>query len=219
MTSFALITEGITDQVVLEIIIQTFYSDKLENEVDIRFLQPIRDATDESRQGEFGGWEKVLEHCSYSDRILEALALNDYIVIQIDTDCCEEKNFGLCRTLDGVEKPANELIPEVKELIASKITSEIFEKHQGRFLFAIAVHSIECWLLPLHASGKSDKSRTLSCEKHLRRALDQRNKIKYEKTYDAYEAIASDYTKIKKLEEHRTCNQSFSIFLDSLPCI
>ena len=50
MTSFALITEGITDQAVIENILFRYYKD----EVDVRPLQPPRDATDDARAGGHG---------------------------------------------------------------------------------------------------------------------------------------------------------------------
>lgn len=219
MPTFALITEGITDQVVLEIIIQAFYSNKLEDEVDVNPLQPPLDATDEARQGDFGGWEKVLQHCSIPDRITEALDSNDYVVIQIDTDCCEKKNFDVSLTIDGVTKSVDQFILDVKEVIVGRITQEIFSRYEDRFLFAIAVHSIECWLLPLHAKKEHEKSHTLTCEDRLRYMLSRENKILYVKDYPTYKIIAKDYKKIKNIETHKSCNRSLEIFINNLPDI
>jgi hypothetical protein len=87
--TFALITEGITDQVVLESVIRANCRSMTTDEIDVVPLQPTRDATDTARAKDFGGWEKIFEFCSSSARILEALDFNDYVVIHIDTDCAE----------------------------------------------------------------------------------------------------------------------------------
>ena len=54
MASFALITEGITDQAVLENILTGLYGE----DVEVNPLQPLRDATDTSRvkSDSFAGW-------------------------------------------------------------------------------------------------------------------------------------------------------------------
>lgn len=82
MPTFALITEGLTDQAVIEIVIREYYHAKFADEVDVNILQPARDATDEARAAGQGRWERVLEYCSFHDRISEALSLNDYLVIR-----------------------------------------------------------------------------------------------------------------------------------------
>jgi len=51
MASFALITEGITDQVAISAILYGLY----DEEPEIRPVQPLRDATDEARQGNRAG--------------------------------------------------------------------------------------------------------------------------------------------------------------------
>ncbi|WP_146002784.1 phage tail protein [Telmatospirillum siberiense] len=216
MPTFALITEGITDQVVIETIIQGYYSGQLDDELDFNPLQPVRDATDESRQGGFGGWENVLEYCSYSDRIREAIALNDFVVIQIDTDCCEEKNFGVYLTKDGNERDAPDIIFDVISKIVGIIGDDIYLKHKEKLIFAIAVHSIECWLIPLHMKKMIGRKRTHSCEDHLGRAIKQ-NGLEYSKNYDVYFNIVMPYRKRKNIELNKMYNRSFEIFIESMP--
>jgi hypothetical protein len=60
MPTFAVVAEGITDQAVIENIIQDYYRANLEDEVDVNNLQPLRDATDQARASGQGGWERVL---------------------------------------------------------------------------------------------------------------------------------------------------------------
>lgn len=217
MPTFALITEGITDQVVLEIIIQTVY-EHLEDGVDCRPIQPARDATDSSRQEDLGGWERVLEFCTFSKPMQEILDLNDYVVIQIDTDCCEHVNFGVSLAPGGVERSPKELVDQVVEAIIAKLTPEIYEANQHKIIFAVAIHSLECWLLPLHAKKAHDKTHTKKCEARLRHVLYD-NGDKYAKEHDVYEELAKPYQKLRIIHASAKLNDSFAIFLDSLPTL
>jgi hypothetical protein len=216
MPTFALIAEGITDQAVIESVIREYYRARLGDEVDVNNLQPVRDATDEARVSGQGGWERVLEYCSFRDRISEALSLNDYLVIQIDTDCGEQKNFGVPLTSGGVERSVNDIIVDVKGVIAQRLDNAFYELHRDRFIFAIAVHSLECWLLPLHAHTNSAKSRTLSCEHHLVLALTKKD-ISYGKNYRSYKMISHGFNRIENIVMASKHSKSFAIFLESLP--
>jgi hypothetical protein len=124
MPSFALITEGITDQAVISAIINSYYRGH-NAEIALNFLQPLRDSTDEAREGSFGGWERVLEHCAAREQIIQALTFNDYIVIQIDTDCGEHQNFGVALTEGGLDRQVCSIICDVKNILLIK-WDEIF---------------------------------------------------------------------------------------------
>lgn len=93
MVTFALITEGITDQVILDHMVDAFYEAKYKDEVEvdteiyINPIQPARDETDASRASTLGGWEEVFKYCSHSELIADCLSSNDFVIIQIDTDC------------------------------------------------------------------------------------------------------------------------------------
>ena len=91
MNAFGLITEGPTDQVVIENILTGYFGD-----YDILFneLQPLRDAS--SGQSEIGGWTKVLEYCG-SSKFKEAFQFNKYVIIQVDTDISEEPGFDVSK--------------------------------------------------------------------------------------------------------------------------
>lgn len=211
MTSFALITEGITDQVVLTAILQATYTE----EPDINEVQPVRDETDNSRQGSFAGWEKVLEYCGL-DFFQQDFIFNDYVIIQIDTDVAEHPNFGVPLTENGADITTGDLVNNVKEMIANKIGKEIYEKYKDRIIFAISVHSLECWLLPLFINDKKGASRLKNCENHLARALEKRG-VPYVKDFRCYENLSKGFfqKKIFSLAESR--NESLKIFISSLP--
>jgi hypothetical protein len=209
MKSFALITEGITDQAALESILVGHYGE----EPDFRQIQPPRDATDESRQGGFAGWERVLEFCSLKE-FADIFSTNDYAVIQLDTDICEHPNVKVPLTKDGLDIATPELVDAVRNFIISKIDKDIFEACKDKIFFAISVHSLECWLLS--AIATRNQSRIKNCEDHLRRELTKKDE-KLEKTYAYYQELTRPLDKPKNLLKAKSSSESLSIFLDSLP--
>lgn len=137
-------------------------------------------------------------------------------VIQIDTDSGEQKNFGVAITSGGKERPVSDIIADVKIVISQKLDMTFYEKHKEKFIFAIAVHSLECWLLPLHAHTDSAKRRTLSCQHHLERALKKKN-IPYTKNHRSYKTIANGFNRLENIIMASKYSESFAIFLQGLP--
>lgn len=144
MTTFALVCEGVTDQVVLERIIEQVCNDYFDGGIYVNPLQPKRDETD-ARSAPSGGWELVLEYCRSG--VVEALESNDYVVIHIDTDCGDHINFGLDLTIGGVDKSCDDLVTDAANIIIKCIGIERYEAYFKRIIFAISVHTIESWLL------------------------------------------------------------------------
>lgn len=217
MTSFALVAEGITDQVVLERIIETVIEAKGEDDVEIVHLQPIRDATDESRQGAYGGWERVFEFCSSPERLREALIFNNYLVIHVDTDCCEHPNFGVSRTNGGVMRAQADLIADVRQALAGRLGQEFCNELGARLIFAIAVHNIEFWILPFYGDIRLSTG-SISCEKKLKETLAKR-RLTYKKDYQSFTALADCFSNYKEIERCKDKNYSLSVFIDSLLAI
>ncbi|QOF91885.1 phage tail protein [Pseudomonas lundensis] len=219
MPSFALVTEGITDQIVIDHLISTIIGNFSEEDADVNILQPLRDATDEARQakGKFGGWEKVLEFCRNEARLNEALEFNEYLVIQIDTDCCGHVNFGVPLYKEGIELKALELIADVQNYIKACL-GDVYQNNADRIIFAIAVHSTECWLMPFYAREEHHKSREKSCAEHLTRAL-IKEQIKYEKTHACYTHLCKPLKKYKTINDNKSSSTSLNNFIDSLLCI
>lgn len=214
MPSFALISEGITDQVVIEAILDSFYKGG-DDELSVAYIQPTRDATDLSRQDkeDFGGWEQVLEHCSISEHMYEALALNDYIIIQIDSDICWHPTIQIDPGL-----PWNELVETIQNLIISRIDPTIVTNHQERLIFAIAVHSTECWLIPLYTKVKGELNRVNDCE-GLLGSIMRRNNDVFKKDYRAFNTLVRPLRKKKNLLDALSFSPSLNNFVASLPAI
>ena len=81
MKQFGLIGEGITDQIIIDKILISYFAN---DDLFITNLQPLRDETQKDLSTN-GNWDKVLEYCE-SDIFRDAFQTLDYIVIQIDSD-------------------------------------------------------------------------------------------------------------------------------------
>lgn len=211
MASFALITEGITDQVAISAVLYGLY----DEEPEIRPVQPLRDATDEARQGNRAGWEKVLEYCSLDD-FAAVFATNDYVIIQVDTDVCGHPNFPVALVDENGERSPSGLVEEVKSFINAKIAPAVLETYGNRIFYAISVHSLECWLLPIHATKAGDRRRTKNCEAHLTRVLNRKD-IGFKKDYRTYTTLTKPFERMAGIETTSKQNESFAMFVASLP--
>ncbi|MCP4219042.1 MAG: phage tail protein [bacterium] len=220
MPLFRLIAEGITDLNTLDMILSIFYNDP---KLEVEYLQPKPDATDRSKQGGGGGWGLVLNYLQ-SETFTEALTppYNDcdfFIVIQIDTDVSQD--FGIPHYEAGSDVPPQELFDMVKEKLIAEMDQELYRLHKERFIFAICIHSLECWFLPLFCKDKSKKTRTKNCLEHLNRELKASKKhppISPEgKKPRLYEKMARGFKNHKTLMKRAAENPSFKIFIDSLP--
>jgi len=213
MPSFALIAEGITDQVIIEKVIKVFYKSHGVGDVVVNSLQPTRDATDIARQqeGDFGGWQQVLEHCSIADNLHEAFAFNDYIVVHLDSDVSNNPdagiNSGLC---------LDDIVCQLEGLIEERIDSGILEAYCGRIILIIAVHSTDCWLLPLFTSISHERKAVRSCEEKLGRVV-RRGNLYFKKDGPCYMDLVKNLKKKNHLDDMASCSPSLKSFLEKLP--
>ena len=213
MPSFALITEGITDQIIIANILYGFFDDP---DLDINPLQPLLDETDSNRTISPGNWHKVLQYCS-SEIFRGAFQLNDYLIIQIDTDV--SVLYGVSeRDQAGNELSVDDLIARVKLVLINRIGLDFYEKFKTRIIFAIAVHSIECWLLPLFYDD-TRKSKIKNCLESLNRELVKQKSFSIDpnnKHHRYYERASDGYSKHKKLMTFYKSNPSLNTFIRSL---
>ncbi|MFJ4249330.1 hypothetical protein [Pseudomonas sp. NPDC089741] len=215
MPAFALVTEGITDQVLVESLVTTILEDEYGIEVDINVLQPLLDETDNARQKKesFGGFEKVLDYCSDQEKIQDALAFNNYLIIQIDTDSCEHPAFGLNLYRDGSELSPRELVTDVTNLLISRISTQFYSQYNNRIIFAITVHSTECWLLPFYNTKGTCK--TKNCQQHLNNELNKQN-ISYNKDGPIYRKLCKPALKLKNIDAAARYNSNLGDFIGHL---
>ncbi len=209
MLTFGLACEGVTDQAVIENILCGFYKDS-NFRTEIKAYQPLFDVSQKKQQeGEFGGWEELLRHLS-TKRFRESVINTKFMIIQIDTDISEHPNFNVLQHNLSME----DLIKKVIERLINQIDSkkEFYDRNREKIIFAISVHSLECWILPLYKNLKSEK--ITGCFETLKR---ESKKIKVVKDYSTYNKLTIDFTKYKKLMPIVAKDISFQIFIEALP--
>lgn len=220
MPSFAIIAEGATDQAVIENILKGFFGG--DEDPVVNYVHPPPST---SRDPAPGGWTLVLRSLRAADH-RKALQLNDYVVIHIDTDVSEEKGYDVPRALDGQPLTPEQLIEQVKNRLIDVMGRERFEPIASRVVFAIAVDSIECWLLPLLYDGDppKKKAKTTGClgaaDRKLRRlGRATLSKSDDEKLLASYEAESKGYRRYKVLMQHRAANPSLDVFAKNLEAL
>jgi hypothetical protein len=166
---FALITEGASEHRIIKHIIAKYFK---EAEPEINQIQP---RLIHERQVSVGGWNEVLKYCERKE-LNDILIENDYLVIQIDTDQSQTSPFNIDHLgADGQKKTSEQLHADVIQKLQSLILPEILEKNGNNILFAVCVHTIECWLLPLCYSD-NHRTKTTNCIVTLNVALRRQNK-------------------------------------------
>lgn len=215
MIAFGLITEGVTDQEVISNILAGFYDDP---DILITELQPLRDETDKNTSLSYGGWGNLIEYCR-SENFKQALQIINCLVIQVDTDVCED--YGVSKKSDGNDLSVEDLINKVVEKFIEIIGNDFYAQYQDRILFAISVHSIECWLLPVFYTDKR-KSKIVNCLDTLNQELSKKKRFtidKNNKNLDYYRDISEVFSKKKNLKKYFPHNPSFDFFIQKLSSI
>jgi len=212
MLTFGLACEGVTDQVVIENILCGFYKDNnLRSEIKV--FQPLFDATQQKQlEGEFGGWEELFRYLS-TKKFRESVINTKFMIIQIDTDISEHPNFNVSQYNLSTEALISKMIERLITQIDSK--KEFYEKHQEKIIFAISVHSLECWVLPIY----NKKSEVIhKCFDKLSKEVPKvSKKLKVNKNYQDYDKLSRPFLKYKQLMQIVSQNSSFQIFIKKLP--
>jgi len=212
MKKFAIIAEGITDQIIIDDILAGHFK---SDDLNINWFQPSRDETDKNKSGNYGGWSQVFEHCK-PEILRKAFQLHEYIIIQIDTDVSDE-HYDVPHQDENGEFSPKQLIEKVIEKFKTIIGEEFYNKYQERIIFAIAVHSTECWLLPLYYTDNK-KSKIKSCLSTLNQALSKEDFTidPNNKKPERYRSISHKYCKHKTLANSYKKNPSFKIFIEEI---
>ncbi len=215
----SLATEGKSEHWIIRHLIEKYLKG---TEVFFRQVQPqIFDDTQDS----IGGWLEIIKFCARTDDIRSALVDTDYLIIQIDTDESQNIRFGVSHTKQGnVTKTYEELYEEVVEKLKSLINPEILEEYGDKIVFAICIHTIECWLLSIYLTN-SHKSDTRNCLATLNTELRRKNldvvppKKQKEKRKIAYESILRNWRQRQEIKKSAKHNIGFKKFVDSLDTI
>ncbi len=213
--NFAMITEGVSEHRIVKHIIAKYFK---EYEPKIRQIQPkiVND-----RQEATGGWNEVLKYCG-RDELKDIFVENDYLVIQIDTDQSQTAPFSVNHSNNGRIKPTEELYDNIREKLESLIKPEIKQKYSGKIIFAVCIHTIECWLLPVYYNNRH-RSDIHNCLFRLNTILARRNirGISAEgkntpQSIRTYEVILRNWRKRKDIIDAARYNAGFQRFIDSL---
>lgn len=211
MPNFGIIAEGPTDQVIIDNILSGYFGDHDQEPVVNPIQPPIPLGANP------GGWDQVFKCLQRKDHEL-ALQFNDFIIIHIDTDVQEESGFDVPRRIDNRELSVLERIDKVIQRLKREMDAHFFEANGDKIIFAIAVDSIECWLLPLYHPENPEKIPNCidTVNKSLRKA--NKNALSAGKTkyVRAYEDASSPYRKRKILVSSVVKNTSFNRFFESL---
>ncbi|HRA72774.1 MAG TPA: hypothetical protein PLB11_08110 [Flavobacterium sp.] len=210
--TIGLVTEGITDQEIISNILYGYFND---DDILINELQPLRDETDKSKAENIGGWGNLIEYCK-SEVFKKSFQIIDILILQVDTDICEE--YGVPKKEAGIDLTPEQLVEKVKLKFIDIIGEDFYKNFSDKIIFAISVHSIECWLLPIYYTDNK-KSKMVNCLGTLNSKLnivegftiDENNK-----NFTYYEKISKIYSKRKKLILYYKLNPSFKIFIDDL---
>ncbi len=209
MIKIALITEGITDQFIIKPIVENYFKDK---EFKFNPIQPQQDETE--KQKGFGGWVNVLEWCKGED-IEEVVIYNDFVIIQIDADVSQNEGFDIPHLDSGKEKEASVLCNDIINKLQSLISQEIWDKYKNKFLFAIGILEIECWLLPLIETKLSTKNCLDRLNKGLRKKDENvisKNKNSYN-SRQVYKSLSGKFRNKKIIDKYAIKNAGFIHFV------
>ncbi len=203
MVKFGFVVEGPTDRAVLENILIGYFDEDI-SEYFTR-LQP-REMKDS------GGWSRIATYCQSTD-FVDAFDDSDVIIVQIDTDRSFE--FNVLHDANGAKLSTKTLVENVKmyfqSLFKTAFGDTFLDQFGHRILFAVAVHSTECWLLPLYFKADKDTMEIKNCYQKLNTKIDGLTK-----TYKKYDAISANYRNAKMLKKSVDKNVSLKLFFEEL---
>jgi hypothetical protein len=210
-----LITEGITDQHVLVPIVKSFWPD-----LDIDFVRTPSSTDKTDKQDGWGGWQLVLQKLESLD-VAELIQYNDLVVVQIDTDVSPMTGFDVPHW-DGEKLSPETLIEKVIQRLKFCLHPSPTEDQEKFFIFAIGVHTLECWLVGLRDS-QHKATKINDCLKHLNTALLKKkeetispNDKNNRKSQKVYEKLGNELAKPKVLKTQAPLNVGLQSFLAQL---
>ena len=140
----------------------------------------------------------------------------EYIVIQIDTDVCEE--YGVKHDLTDT----GSFWENIRENLSNRLPEE-FDK--SKLIFAICIDEIECWLIPFVDTNKKNCVNTNHCVNMVNKGIkgkdlfiDADNKNS-DGAKSAYDYILKQKKKTDELKECSEFNFGFKRFIEQLEIV
>lgn len=211
--TFFCIVEGVTDFKIIRKILQRHYDNP---NIKVECIQPKLDETN-LNQINFGGWGNALNYLKSEDFKIE-IDFADYIIIHIDSDT--SRQYGISYRKLKSNKDISNFWHEIKERIIEEMDASFYKKVKEKLIFAIAIDSTECWLLPL-LYNDSRKTKFTNCLNSLNQKLKKDGftidvKAKNKGAY--YDLLLKKISR-KKLLKCAKHQVSLDLFLKSLPVL
>jgi hypothetical protein len=198
--------EGLTDYIVIKNLLIGFFNDK---DLPVTRLLP--------KEKEPVGWGNLFNYLNTSE-FRGGVEYSDYIIIQIDTDKCEDWKDDL----KNIGDDDSQIEPFINKVIASlikRIGSDFYSENEYKFLFAICIHDVECWLMPYNAPLPAHYSKIVGCQNAIDKILGKKGFSINQKNYQDgkfYEILSQDMKKHKILMQKYALNPSLKLFIDNL---
>lgn len=198
--------EGLTDFKVIKNLLIGFFNDK---NLPVNRLLP--------KETEPVGWGNLLHYLT-TPEFRGGVDFNDYTIVQIDTDKCEEWK----EELNHIGDDDGQVEPFVEKVIATlikRIGTEYYSKNKHKFFFAICVHDLECWLLPFNAPQPAHQSKIVGCQNTIEKIAGKKGLSIHQKNYQdgkVYDELSKNLKSHKILMEKYTLNSSLEVFINTL---
>lgn len=210
-TRIGIISEGISDYWVLKHIVERYLK-----ECDVYTIPLKPKVTPKGKQEGFGTWQGVFQYIKGEDEdklIIEAQNAGcRFVIIQIDTDVCEE--YGVGKDTSDIDVFWN----KVKEKLSQSIHHEF---NQSTILYAICIHELECWLIPFVSSDAKKCNAIDNCLNSVNRVIRTRGTIdkdnkNCEPANKLYRHILDKKKKPKDICDSAQFNHGFAKFIGQL---
>jgi hypothetical protein len=204
MKKFALACEDSkTGKVVIKNILRGYFAIQ-NSQQDIAELSPPE-----------GGWRPLLTYLT-CERFREDVENHQFIILQIDTDVSHDFDIPHTDNL-GNQLTTLELIEKVIEKLIFQMNSgqiDFYQDYAKKIIFAICVHSIECWLVAHY--GKSEN--LLNCLTELK-TFKFPNNLQVAKKVRNYDLISQPFLIRQHIETVAQKDKSFKHFIQQLQLI
>lgn len=211
-TKIGVVCEGVSDFKIIKHIVERYLRD-----YDIYTIPLKPKMTAQGKQDGYGTWQGVFKYISGDDQLIIE-AVNEgckYIIIQIDTDVCEE--YGVNKDLSNLELFHN----NIKEKLNSALHEDI---NRDLIIYAVSINEIECWLIPFVSTSEEECSNNDRClnivNRHIRTkgTIDKDNKNS-SGAQAVYDEILRNKKKSKDIYTASRYNYGFTCFVDKLDAI
>jgi hypothetical protein len=197
MNTFGGIVEGKTDFPIINSVLIGYFN---KHDIDIAWVQPQNFKSQ-------ANYDRVFKSCK-PEKLRQYFQINKYIIIHVDTD--RSPDFGIPHHENGELLTPEKLIDKVIAKFRLEMGEDFYGKYADRIIFAIAVHSIECWLFPLFVSDERS-SQTENCYKVLEKIVPS-----FRKDHGYYQEITERYRNHDNLLNLYSKNPSLKIFIEQL---